>query len=283
MTKSAVLLVLFLLLFSCKEKDDFQKIAETDVLLGEPQPGEWLADHPEKGQTFEAYSKLTPMKPNDKQNKIYILPMGDFTPEESKILDLTVEYLELFYGIKTVKMPAIKDNVVPVDKRRMNEMNEQLDAAFLIHEYIPGLKPKDALVIMMITSKDLYPKPSWNYVFGLASYSEGVGVGSMFRYEPNGNDFSLALRRTIKVSAHEIGHMFKMKHCTHAQCVMNGVNNLPEADSRPNTLCSVCVKKMNHNFGFNTVERFGKLIAFYEKHNLLPDAEIMKNQLETLQ
>lgn len=29
---------------------------------------------------------------------------------------------------------------------------------------------------------DIYPRPSWNYVFGLASLSEYVGVFSFARY-----------------------------------------------------------------------------------------------------
>jgi archaemetzincin len=34
---------------------------------------------------------------------------------------------------------------------------------------------------MAITEKDLYPKPDWNFVFGLASYTEQIGVTSMYR------------------------------------------------------------------------------------------------------
>lgn len=271
-------------MFSCKEKDEFWKLASSDVLLGAPKPGEWLADHPEKGQTFEEYSKLKPMKPSKERNKIYILPMGDFTKQESKIVDLTVEYISLFYGIETIRMKTIKDDLVPKDKRRMNEEGkEQLDASFLLHKIIPDLKPEDGLVVMALTSKDLYPKPSWNFVFGLATYSDGIGITSIARYDPNNKDYAIGLRRAIKTSAHEIGHMFKMRHCTHAMCVMNGVNSLSEDDQKPNTLCSVCLKKMAWNLGLNNKERFKKLISFYEKHHLSSDAEIMKNQLKLIE
>ncbi|MFC7773011.1 archaemetzincin [Flavobacterium sp. GCM10027622] len=269
------------LFISCK--DEFQKLAQNDVPLGKPIPGEWLADHPEKGQTFEEYVKLKPMRPEKIRNKIYILPMGDFTAQESRIVDLTVEYLELFYGIETIRMKTIKDEMVPKDKRRWNDEGEQLDASFLLHKVIPAMKPKDALAIMAITSKDLYPKPSWNFVFGLATYSEGIGITSIARYEPNNKDYSVGLRRAIKTSAHEIGHMFKMRHCTYAKCVMNGVNSLSEDDRKPNTLCSVCLKKMVWNLELDNKERFEKIIAFYQRHYLSSDAEIMKNQLELIE
>ena len=271
-------------MFSCKQKDEFQKLAVNDILLDTPKPGEWLADHPEKGQTFEEYSKLKPMKPGKDRNKIYILPMGDFTEQESKIVNLTVEYIRLFYGIETIRMETIKDDLVPKDKRRMNEEGkEQLDASFLLHKIIPDLKPEDGLVVMVLTSKDLYPKPSWNFVFGLATYSDGIGITSIARYDPNNKDYAIGLRRAIKTSAHEIGHMFKMRHCTHAMCVMNGVNSLSEDDQKPNTLCSVCLKKMAWNLGLNNKERFKRLISFYEKHHLSSDAEIMKNQLKLIE
>lgn len=276
--------IISVVLFSCKEKDEFEKISKTDVLLSTPQAGEWLADHPEDGQTFEAYSKLTPMKPTADKNKIYILPIGGFTQQEDSIVDLTVKYLNLFYGIETIKMMPVKDNIVPKDKRRLNEMgDDQLDAAYLIHEVVPGFKPKDALVIMAITGRDLYPKSSWNFVFGLATYSEGVGISSLARYDCNGKDYRTGLRRIIKTSAHEVGHMFKMKHCTHALCVMNGVNSLSEGDSRPNTLCSVCLRKITWNFKFNTKQRLKKLIAFYDKHDLAADLAIAQSQLELIE
>jgi archaemetzincin len=272
------------LFFSCEQKDEFQKLAANDILLGESNPGDWLTDHPEEGQTFEEYSKMIPMKPAKGRDKIYILPIGGLTHQEDSIVNLTVEYLNLFYGIKIVKMDPVKDNVVPNNKRRLNENGEeQLDASYLIHNVVPNFKPKDALAIMAITGRDLYPKESWNFVFGLATYSEGVGISSMARYDPNNKDYRVGLRRIIKTSAHEIGHMFKMKHCTHALCVMNGVNSLSESDSRPNTLCSVCLKKMAWNLKFDNKERFKKLILFYEKHDLKSDAEKMKSQLELIE
>ncbi|MCL9807552.1 archaemetzincin [Flavobacterium amniphilum] len=272
------------LFFSCEKKDEYQKLATNDILLEKPKSGDWLADHPEDGQTFEAYSKMSPMKPNEDRNKIYILPIGGLTQQEDSLVNLTVEYLNLFYGIKTVKMQSIKDDIVPKDKRRLNENGEeQLDASYLIHEVVPKLKPNDALAIMAITGRDLYPKSSWNFVFGLATYTEGIGISSMARYDPNNKDYRVGLRRIIKTSAHEIGHMFKMKHCTHALCVMNGVNSLSEGDSRPNTLCSICLKKMAWNLKFDNKERFKKLISFYEKHDLKSDVEKMKNQLELIE
>lgn len=282
----AVVLAVIFCFLSChsEEKDVFATMKATDVPLGIPQRGDWLADHPEKGQTFEEYSALNTLKVDDEHRFIYIQPIGNFNAKESKILDLTVEYLELFYGVKTKKLEPISDNLIPKNKRRLNEMgSEQLDASYILDSIMPQRKPNDALVVMGLSSKDLYPKPSWNFVFGLATYSKGVGVTSFFRYEPNNEDYRLCLRRTIRTSAHEIGHMFYMKHCTHAMCVMNGSNSLSEDDRKPNTLCSVCLKKMHLNFGFDTKKRLKSLLGFYQKYQLTKDVDNIQKQLQTLQ
>lgn len=279
-----VLLILTVFITSCcKEKGEFEKLADLDVFLGTPKSGDWLAEHKESGQTFEQYEKLVLLKPNSKKNKIYILPIGGFTSQEDSLVNATVEYLEIFYDIETVKLESIKDDIVPDTMRRLNEVgDEQLNADYLIKKVIPKFKPKDALAIMAITGRDLYPKPSWNFVFGLATYSNGIGVTSIARYEPNYKDFALGLGRTIKTSAHEIGHMFKLKHCINAVCVMNGVNSLSEDDKKPNSLCSVCLKKLTLNFGFNNKVRFEKLIAFYQKYNLKSDLKIIEKQYEII-
>ncbi|WP_136667045.1 archaemetzincin [Flavobacterium sp. H122] len=284
MRKFYVFLTIVLLSVSgCKPKDDFEKLASLDVPLGTPQSGEWLAEHKESGQTFEQYKKLKPFKVTKNSDVIYIQPIGDFNEKENKILDLTVEYLSFFYGVKTEKLKPVSDKIVPEEKRRLNEMNaEQLDASYILDSIMPKVKPKNALVTMGLSAKDLYPKPSWNFVFGLATYSKGVGVTSFFRYEPNLPDYRICLRRTIRTSAHEIGHMFKMKHCTYAKCVMNGVNSLSEDDRKPNTLCSVCLKKMHLNFGFDMKVRFQKLLNFYRKHGLTEDEKIILEQFETI-
>ena len=44
--------------------------------------------------------------------------------------------------------------------------------------------PADAFCTIGITMRDLYPNPSWNFVFGEASLDDRVGVFSFARYDP---------------------------------------------------------------------------------------------------
>ena len=96
-------------------------------------------------------------------------------------------------------------------------------------------RPDDALALIALTAVDLYPDPSWNFVFGQASLTERVGVWSLWR---NGTPGSAEyLRRTIMTAAHELTHMLGVQHCTAWECLMNGSNHQAEKDARPLALC----------------------------------------------
>ncbi len=124
-----------------------------------------------------------------------------------------------------------------------------------------------------------YPDPNWNFVFGMASFRERVGVYSIARYHPPfdggraGRDPASWVRsRALKVMAHEIGHMFGMEHCTYYECVMNGSNHLVETDRRPMNLCPVCLRKLFHAVGFAPGRRYRELARFFARHGLETEA-----------
>ena len=60
-----------------------------------------------------------------------------------------------------------------------------------------------------------------------------MGIYSFARYDPDFFDEArpkdyadLILRRSCKVLAHEIRHMFGLQHCIYYDCLLNGSNNL---------------------------------------------------------
>ena len=68
--------------------------------------------------------------------------------------------------------------------------------------------------------EDLYPEPTWNFVFGQASLRERVAVFSFARYDPafygqkrTADHQTVLLHRSCKVLTHETAHMFGLKHC----------------------------------------------------------------------
>jgi len=137
--------------------------------------------------------------------------------------------------------------------------------------------------------EDLYPAPSWNFVFGQAGLRERVGVFSFVRYDPTfygsapgGKDESTLLRRSCRILAHETGHMFSLQHCVYFRCVMNGSNHLEESDSRPLALCPVCLRKLHACIGFDVLDRYRKLLRFYEKVHFDEEAVWISNRLRKI-
>ena len=133
---------------------------------------------------------------------------------------------------------------------------------------------------------DLYPDPKWNYVFGLASYQEGLAVSSVFRLQNgslSGKNYKLSLMRLLKISSHEIGHIFGLKHCIYASCVMNGTNSMLETDKSILRLCSNCQSKLNYSLNFDNEKRLMELINFFKLNNMQSDLIMMKGDLNRVQ
>ena len=53
------------------------------------------------------------------------------------------------------------------------------------------------------------------------------------------------MKRSCRVMAHELAHMFGLKHCIYYECMMNGGNGPFEGARYPDrTMCPVCVAKL---------------------------------------
>jgi archaemetzincin len=289
------LLLFILLLSGCSEKKDdprtkdfmlVKKLVPYDVAMGAPMPGDWLFEHKEQGQNFEQYRKSAPVSPNATQKHIYLQPIGTFAADEEKIIRYTAEYLEIFFDLKTIVLPILSDSIIPDSARRMHdEGHEQLLTTYILDNVLAKAIPKDAIVIMGITQKDLYPAEAWNFVFGQARLTKRVGVSSFIRFHEGAltsANFNLCLERFIKTSSHEIGHMFSCPHCTHAVCVMNGTNSVYETDGRPNRLCSECLKKLCWNLGFDVRNRTTALQTYFKNHNLTEDYNLTNRDVRVL-
>lgn len=283
--------ILTAFLLSCtgrKEKDPvirsasgyFQAISKNDIKLGPAGEGEWLFAHKEKGQTFEQYKNTNPVRPTAARSVIYLLPIGDFTPLQEKAMQLTRNYLEIFFQQKTVLLKAVSDKIIPASAiRQRGPDNTQLLAPYVLDTLLKDKTPADGIALMGISAKDLYPKESWNYVFGIASYAKRVGVSSIYRLQNKQLDtanFKLCLSRLMNIFSHEIGHMMAFSHCIAAKCVMNGSNTLRETDQSPNRLCTECQKKLFWNFRYDNQQRLRQLCDFCKEHGLQKDLNVLE-------
>lgn len=254
-----------------------------------PKRGDWLAEHPEAGQTFEDFVRTRINKPDRLRDKIYLLPLGQFLEGRSPSLETLKAYGAAYFAMYVKILPSVTITSFQL-RTRVNPFsgNRQILTSDIL-TLLKSRLPADAFCLLAITMEDLYPDPSWNFVFGQASLQDRVGVFSFARYDPafygegRGNDYQqLLLRRSCKVLAHEIGHMFSLTHCIFFKCVMNGSNHLQESDSRPLSLCPVCLRKLQSSIGFDVMNRYRRLFAFYQGADFNYEASWVSNRLKSI-
>jgi archaemetzincin len=252
-----------------------------------PKPGDWLAEHREAGQTFDEFVKSKPNQPNNIRNKIYLQPLGEFPKGQIPLVEMLREYASDYFAMEVRVLPCLTLNGHNITTRtNAFTRNRQIltgDVLAILKKNLPA----DAFCVLAITMEDLYPEPSWNFVFGQASLSERVGVYSFARYDPafygekRGKDYEkLLLKRSCKVLVHETAHMFGLQHCIYFKCVLNGSNHLKESDARPMHLCPVCLRKLQYSTGFDVVTHYRNLLRFYQKAGFDDEARWAANRLK---
>ena len=255
--------------------------------LAPPQPGEWLHEHAEPGQSFAEYVASDPVVPDEERRILYVQPLGGFSEEERRVVDLTAEFLGIYFGLPVFVLPSRALDDVPEDARRRHPAwgMRQLRTGWVLHDVLEPALPGDALALIAITRWDLWPGEGWNFVFGQASLRGRVGVWSIYRFgDPafGPGDFRRCLRRTVAVASHELGHMLSMKHCTAYRCNMQGSNSLEETDEGPLALCPECLAKLLWATGADPVVRFRDLEAFARRHGLDEEADFYRTSRRRL-
>lgn len=223
-----------------------------------PGEGDWLAVHEEPGQSVAEHRQdCTPVT----GRVVYLAPTGPFTPEGTALLERLAPLLAAHFQLEVKLLPPL-DAKVAGRSERQRDFGPQ----WLTEDILGGLlavKPPDAAAVMAVTMVDLYPAPDWNFVFGQASYTERVGVTSLFRSGDLRTEPTLVLTRAYATSTHEIGHMLQLQHCVAWECSMNGSNHQAEADSRPLEPCPHCLAKLHSATGLDPERRWAQLRAAF--------------------
>ncbi len=244
------------------------------------QDGDWLESFSENGQTFEEYLKSNPTLPTAERQTIYIQPLGDFTEKQREILQITAEYMKIFYNLPVRLEPEQKLENVPKEMQRKNpsEGHRQIKSGWFLDDLLPKLLPQDAAAFICFTNFDLFPDENWNYVFGQANLKSRVGVWSLWRFGNPENEYKPFLSRTLKVAMHETGHMFSIQHCTKYECLMSGSNHLGETDRRPLDVCPECMAKIAWAMRYEPQERYQNLAKFWEKQGWLTEQKVFEEK-----
>lgn len=267
-----------------------------DLPLPRPRRGDWLDEHHERGQSYAAFVRGGYTRVERGRGTIVVVPivagesprgpgeLGGGAPSVATLCDFVGRYFSL---------PARAGAALPIDEAGATRRGQGRRTQYRSGDLLEALKrrlPRDAYCVIGVTDVDLYPGPGWNFVFGEATFHERVGVHSFARYDPAfyGEARGAAgerriLARGLKVMAHEVGHMVSMHHCVHFHCVMNGSNNLDEADRAPFHLCPVCRRKLHAALPHDPITREASLAEFYRGQGLVVPAERHERRVAMMQ
>jgi len=255
-----------------------------------PQPGDWLAEHPESGQSFDDYVRSKPNRPEGLRTKVYLAPLGEFAETRSPSLETLKSFAATFFAMDVRVLSAYDLGQLPLTTRINPYTGNQQILTTDVLDYLLGMLPTDAFCLLAVTMEDLYPDPRWNFVFGQATLRHRVGVFSFARYDPafygearTGDYHTVLLKRACKVLAHETAHMFLLEHCIFFKCLINGSNHLAESDSRPLHLCPVCLRKLQFSIGFDVVDRYRKLLSFHQRVGFDDESVWIEKRLKLIQ
>lgn len=268
-------------------RQDMHRLRPLQRKLGRPQPGEWLYAHPEPEQSFAEYMASDPALPRGARRVLYVEPLGGFAPAQREVLARTEEFLGLYFNLPVKPLPELPLALVPARARRAQPGTgyEQLLTSYILGELLKPRVPADGAALLAFTAWDLWPRPTWSYVFGEASLGDRVGVWSLFRYgDPALGEeaFRRCLRRAIATASHETGHMFSLPHCARYACNMNGSDSLEESDRQPLTLCPDCLAKLCWATGTRPQKQLKKLADFCARNGLKEDEAAYQKQLAAL-
>jgi archaemetzincin len=255
--------------------------------MPKPQPGDWMAAHPEPAQSFEQYVAAARVRPRAGRHTLYLCPLGPMSDAERARLAVLREFLEAYFMLPGGEAPAASlDRVTTRERSMFGRPVRQYLTSDILDSVLQPLLPKDGVCLLGVTMQDLYPEPSWNYVFGQASLERRIGVYSLVRFYPafwgereTPESLLKGLKRSLATLVHETGHLFGVWHCQKYECMMNGSNSLAESDRRPIHLCPECLKKFRWNLGFDVAERYEGLRKFYAAHGMTAEADWVARRL----
>jgi archaemetzincin len=246
--------------------------------LRSPAPNDWPSRHPnETRQTFAVVSK-----PRNRDihadSSLTLYPTPEIASDYPDSLDCLKSFLGAYFQFPVVGWHTLPLHGIGFQDRR----DAQIRTTALLGQLPSHRKGEKRLVL---TSHDLFPnEDQYNFVFGEADYSYARAIVSLFRYEiPRFAPLAgLPLIRLLKITSHEIGHLFALEHCVAYLCNMNGVNHTAEVDQHPLDLSPEYLAKWAWLSNPDVARRLADLHSFYARHNLDSERESISHRIALL-
>jgi archaemetzincin len=246
------------------------------------------AESPDQpAQTLFEYMGSRPAVPGRARRVLYLQPIGSLDPGQRGLVTQTAEFLALHLCLPVKLAEELSVADFPTWARRIHPdwRTPQLLTTYVLHDLLRGRLPFNAAGYLAITPVDIWPGLGWDAVNGQASPVHRVGVLSTYRNgdpDADGAHGRPALLRTLKVAAHEAGHMLSMQHCRKRACIMSGHNDRAELDERRLVLCPDCLAKLLWATGCDGRARQRELVSFFEQRGVSAEADLHRRIAEAL-
>ena len=150
---------------------------------GPPLPGEWLAKHLERGQTYQEYLHSVFRKSVPPGSVIYVQPLGNFSPEQKEIVEQAADFIRYYFALPVQLSDSLPLESIPDSMRRQrdSELGEQLQTYYLIDNVLKPQKPNDAYIVMGFIASDIWPGGDGNFVYGQANETDRIAICSLAR------------------------------------------------------------------------------------------------------
>ncbi|CAF1131752.1 unnamed protein product [Rotaria sp. Silwood1] len=274
-----------------------------------PNEGDWVTIHAEQGQTVQQFERTKRTVPHSSFRTIYIQPIGSFDHPRAPSLEIICDFSRPFFpGCELEILPQIDFTDFSKHLQNGKRINQYTKQPQYLTSFIIGhlkkMKRRERkhdrreLFCIGVTMADIYPGSGWNFVYGLASIDDGIGIYSFSRLDPSFPDTATAgpctdqeriliLKRAISVFVHEVIHLFGVEHCIYYLCLMNGANSEEEMDGQPLYLCPVCLRKMYSAMGkekkhFNVIQMYTKISDLCERLHFKDELAWYENRLKLL-
>jgi len=224
-------------------------------------------------QSYEDFRRKSPFRPNSTNDTIDVIVVGEHEKlKEQLVVDRVLRHLEAFLGFKVnLRMEPL--SIGPWAKPRTSSDGYEQLGAHLVLAQLRNIANPLSVCTVGITTFDLYPPSTYEYVTGIADSSHRVAVYSLARYFLSSNlrkDVTRAseLRHhlslcMVKVLCREILRLCAVGECRLVQCLMNPYPpGIPEAiTGSPLNLCCGCLKKLQWLAQTDLLDRYANLQA----------------------
>jgi archaemetzincin len=163
-----------------------------------------------------------------------MVPLGPIDPDILRRLRTALS--------KFLLLPVRVLHPQPLPPQTYHVIRDQYNAVQLL-EFLIDQKDNKAFRILGVTAGDLYI-PIFTFIFGEAQLNDKTAIISVFRLRGDTGEpaptRAVFLARLLKLSLHELGHTFGLKHCLEDGCLMGFSSNLKKLDQKKLALCKYC-------------------------------------------